>query len=100
MNYNFLKDILIIFYFILFINCKLKTLIPIYFPYKSYLINLKTSLVNNSLISYFYTILKSTFSIIIILYSRNFQEISLFANSLFIINNILNNKFFYNITIN
>ena len=68
MNYNFLKDILIIFYFILFINCKLKTLILIYSLYRFYLINLKILLANNLLIFYFYIILKGISNIVIIFY--------------------------------
>ena len=62
--------------------------------------NSKTLFVNNLLIFCFYIILKGIFNIVMIFYFRNFREISLFANFLFIINNILNNKFFYNIIIN
>jgi len=100
MNRNFLKSALVIFYFILFISRKLKILIPIYSLYKFHLMNSKISLANNLLIFYFYTILKGIFSIIIIFYSRNFRKISLFTNFLFIINNILNNKFSCNIIMN
>jgi len=62
--------------------------------------NLKTSLANNLLISCFYIVLKNILSIVIISYFRNFRKISLFANFLFIINNILNGKFSCNIAIN
>jgi len=91
---------LIIFSFILFTNCKLKILILICFPYKFYLINSKISLTNNLSIFYFCTTLKGVPNVVIIFYSQNFQEISLFVNFLFIINNILNGKFSCNIVIN
>ena len=72
MSYNFLKGILIAFFFFLFTNCKLKTLILIYSLYRFHLMNLKISFINNLLIFYFYIVLKNVFNIIIIFCSRNF----------------------------